>query len=148
VYSSRLDRATAAFAPETLQQLENYPWPGNIRELENVIHHALLVCDDNLIHPADLHLAPLQSKTSVVRTIATNPLEGILSELFAQNAPHLYESLTETIIRTAYRYCRNNQVQTARLLGISRNILRSHLKHLGLISSSADVIDGRIEAGM
>jgi sigma-54-specific transcriptional regulator len=145
-YSSRLGCATAAFAPETLQQLENYPWPGNIRELENVIHHALLVCHDNLVRPADLHLAPLQPKTSVVRTIATNPLEGILFELFAQNAPNLYESLTETIVRTAYRYCRNNQVQTARLLGISRNILRSHLKQLGLIGGSADAMDGRVEA--
>jgi sigma-54 dependent transcriptional regulator len=89
-------------------------------------------------------LAPLQPKTNVVRTIATNPLEGFLFELFAQNAPDLYESLTEAIIRTAYRYCRNNQVQTARLLGISRNILRAHLKRLGLIGGSTEAMNGKV----
>jgi sigma-54-specific transcriptional regulator len=104
-----------------------------------------LVCHDNLVRPADLHLAPLQSKTGVVRTIVTNPLEGFLFELFTQNAPNLYESLTETIIRTAYRYCRNNHVQTARLLGISRNILRAHLKQLGLIGSSTEAKNGKVE---
>jgi sigma-54-specific transcriptional regulator len=148
VYSGRLGCATAALAPETLPQLENYPWPGNIRELENVLHHALLVCHDNLVRPVDLHLAPLQPKANVVRTLATNPLEGLLFELFAQNAPNLYESLTATIVRTAYRYCRNNQVQTAHLLGISRNILRSHLKQLGLIGGSTEAMNGRVEEEM
>ena len=92
----------------------------------------LLVCHDNLVRPADLHLAPLQPKSPMNRTVLSNPLEGILLELFEQNAPNLYDSLTEMIIRTAYRYCKNNQVQTARLLGVSRNILRSQLKYLWL----------------
>lgn len=145
MYRDRLGCAAADFAPETLRQLEGYLWPGNIRELENVIHHALLVCHDNLVRPADLHLAPLQQqKAKVVRTIVTDPLEGLLLEFFEQNAPDLYESLIETIIRTAYRYCKNNQVQTARLLGVSRNILRSQLKHFGLIGG-AEIADGRSE---
>jgi sigma-54-specific transcriptional regulator len=45
------------------------------------------------------------------------------------------------IIRTAYRYCKNNQVQTARLLGLSRNILRSQLKYFGLIGYAEAVVE-------
>jgi sigma-54-specific transcriptional regulator len=137
IYSDRLGCATTSFAPETLRQLESYPWPGNIRELENVIHHALLICHDNVVCPADLHLAPLQQKTNTdtVSAASASPLERTLLELFENNLPHLYEFINESLIRTAYRYCRENQVQTARLLGISRNILRARLKHFGLIGS-------------
>ena len=147
MYRNRLGCAAASFTPETLNQLLAYPWPGNIRELENVIHHSLLVCHDNLVRPADLHLAPLQPKPPMNRTVLTNPLEGILLELFEQNAPNLYDSLTEMIIRTAYRYCKNNQVQTARLLGVSRNILRSQLKYFGLIGHVEAVVEGKIAEG-
>ena len=147
MYRNRLGCAAASFTPETLNQLLTYPWPGNIRELENMIHHALLVCHDNLVRPTDLHLAPLQPKTAIVNTVLTNPVEEILLELFEQNAPNLYDSLTEMIIRTAYRYCKNNQVQTARLLGISRNILRSQLKYFGLIGHAETVVEGKIAEG-
>jgi len=64
-----------------------------------------------------------------------NPLESTLLELFEQNLPHLYEFMNESLIRAAYRYCRKNQVQTARMLGISRNILRARLKHFGLLGT-------------
>jgi len=37
------------------QLLSGHSWPGNIRELENVIHHALLVCRGNVIRPEDLN---------------------------------------------------------------------------------------------
>ncbi len=134
MYRNRLGCAAAQFAPETLEQLLSYPWPGNIRELENVIHHALLVCHEDVVRPADLHLAPLQQKTSAAPVMARNPLEETLLELFEQGAPNLYARLNETIVRTAYRYCKHNQVQTARLLGVSRNILRSQLKRFGMIS--------------
>jgi len=94
------------------------------------------VCHDNVIRPVDLHLAPLQSKGKVAAPVVNTPFEHLLVELFEQNVPHLYESLTETIVRAAYRYCKSNQVQTARLLGISRNILRSQLKNFGLIGGT------------
>lgn len=136
MYRTRLGCAAASFTSETRAQLLTYPWPGNIRELENAIHHALLVCHDDLVRPTDLHLAPLQPKGTMVTPVVSSPLENLLRDLFEQNVPNLYESLNETIVRAAYRYCKNNQVQTARLLGISRNILRSQLKNFGLIGGA------------
>lgn len=136
LYCSRIGCTSVTFTAEARALLLSYPWPGNIRELENTIHHALLVCHDDVIRPLDLHLAPLQPKGGATLPVITSPFENLLVDLFEQNAPNLFDSLTETIVRSAYRYCKQNQVQTARLLGVSRNILRSQLKHFGLIGTS------------
>jgi sigma-54-specific transcriptional regulator len=64
---------------------------------------------------------------------APSPLDEALLELFEQNAPNLYARIEEALLRAAFRYCENNQLQTARLLGISRNVVRARLIQFGLI---------------
>ncbi|WP_437954050.1 sigma-54 interaction domain-containing protein [Sorangium sp. So ce296] len=147
LYAQRLGSAPAALSAEATARLLEHPWPGNIRELENAMHHALLVCRGHEVTPADLRLTALQPKAgtspppsdragaeavSQVRpTPQATSLEGALLALFEQNLPNLHEQIEETIIRTAYRYCDRNQLQTARLLGISRNIVRARLAQFG-----------------
>jgi DNA-binding protein Fis len=58
-------------------------------------------------------------------------LQQALQALFETNGSNLYEDIESTIIRAAYNYCHRNQVQAARLLGISRNIIRARLIRLG-----------------
>ena len=127
---------------EAAAVLEAYPWPGNIRELENVIHRAVLVCQDNLIQIADLHLpqvvsaAPSEPEAPAVPDALSEPegLRAVLTRLYAHDQPQLFERIQRTVTISAYEQCRRNQVQTAHLLGISRNILRTLLKRYGLIS--------------
>lgn len=57
VHSQRLGLPAPLLSPEAQQLLENYRWPGNTRELESVIHFALLVCSDS-IEPQHLGLPP------------------------------------------------------------------------------------------
>src|SRR6202167_6356470 len=126
VYGERLglkDPALSADAIDVL--LSGHSWPGNTRELENVIHHALLVCRENIVRPEDLKLSPLG-----LRTTTTGPaqpfksLHDALLALFEDGRPNLYAEIETVITRTAYEFCHRNQVQTARLLGISRNIVQ------------------------
>lgn len=56
IYSVRLQRAVPLVSEAAQQVLEAHAWPGNTRELENVIHFALLVNDGDEILPADLDL--------------------------------------------------------------------------------------------
>ncbi|HYP87005.1 MAG TPA: hypothetical protein VEQ59_02615 [Polyangiaceae bacterium] len=44
-----------------------------------------------------------------------------------RHPPHLHELIDETVLRTAYRFSRQNQLKTARLLGISRNVVRARV---------------------
>ena len=62
VYGTRLSYTTVELAPETVKALLSYQWPGNIRELENSIHHALLICAGTTVRPEDLRLPTPRSE--------------------------------------------------------------------------------------
>ncbi len=140
-YGKRLEMSEVEVTPGAERALLNYAWPGNIRELENVIHHALLICQHGKVTAADLHLSPSEASLSRSNSHhgATPPslklLENVLSDIYEQPIDDLFETLEEAIIRTAYEFCENNQVQTANLLGISRNILRHRLKRFGFLTA-------------
>jgi len=143
IYSKRLHIEEPALHPEALRLLNEYPWPGNIRELENLIHRALLVCEGEVVRPANLSL-PVVHETAapqyeqryepgIARVADTCSLEKAFASLFEIEHESLYELINQTLIAQAFEYSRGNQVQTAKLLGISRNVLRTQLKHFGMI---------------
>ncbi len=163
VYKSRLHTDIPKLAPDTIQQLLHYPWPGNIRELENVIHRALLISTSGTLYPKDLGLPPigtaplekpelkpvltaygtskLENTTSQasdlippLTTLETYQLERILNQFFESPPPNLFELVNALLVEKAYEFSNKNQVHTAKLLGISRNILRARLKELNLIA--------------
>jgi sigma-54-specific transcriptional regulator len=65
--------------------------------------------------------------------VSTTSLESALQHLCEQAPPKLFEIIEETVIRTAFDFCEENQVQTARLLDISRNVLRHKLGLYGML---------------
>ncbi|WP_444436073.1 sigma-54 interaction domain-containing protein [Pseudomonas sp. A6] len=142
-HCQRLGYQRAGLSPEAERKLLGHNWPGNIRELENAIHHALLVCRNQQVQPGDLYLADL--RTTPARAELPAPaampgeasLDAALLALYERNLPELYEHIEETVFRTAYHYCHGNQLQTARLLGISRNIVRARLEKIGEIEPSS-----------
>jgi DNA-binding NtrC family response regulator len=133
-YQQRLGLEGTELGPEATARLLQHSWPGNIRELENVIHHALLICREGRILPADLRLTALPSRSASQPAPATGApggLAGELRRLFESDAPNLYELIERTVFSTAYEFSERNQVQTARLLGISRNVVRARLMEFG-----------------
>lgn len=138
-YCRRLGYRKAELSPAARARLLAHPWPGNIRELENVIHQALLVCRHDLIEVDDLQLASALVPTNAFPVSADDvrhcTLEATLLGLFEEGRPDLYQWIEDTVMRSAFQYCQQNQLQTARLLGISRNIVRARLIRLGEIGS-------------
>ncbi len=132
MYADRLNFGDVRLSPLTEQVLLNYDWPGNIRELENAVHRALLVCPGKVLRPEDFKLSGVRI-TELSHAVSTNSLESALTRLFDQSPPKLFEVIEETVIRSAFEYCERNQVQTARLLDISRNVLRHKLGLYGLL---------------
>ena len=59
-YSQRLGYGPITISREAEHKLKSYSWPGNIRELENVIHHTLLICRNGVIERDDLRLSNMR----------------------------------------------------------------------------------------
>jgi len=153
VYGRRLGCGEPTLTAAAIARLLGHAWPGNIRELENVIHHAVVVCRDQRIDADDLRLLTLPPRAPAPAPASRSPgaaggdpLEAALLGMFEDEGPNLYERIEETVIRAAYRYCDGNQLQTARLLGISRNVVRARLIQFGLLAGAPRTTTGaRVE---
>ena len=109
--------------PQALHCLTQYHWPGNIRELRNVIRSAFAICDDNVIRLDDL---PGELRADQ-RRVSTGSASG--------NA--LARAEQETLLKVI-RANQGNLVHTAMQLGISRNALYRRLKRHGITISRVD----------
>ena len=125
----------AALAPEAEQALVSHGWPGNIRELENAVHRAILVCEGGRIGPEDLGLgtrfalAPADDPQATLEDVA----RPFVSRLLGSGHPELLDRLIGAAVREAFRQTGGNQIRTAEALGVTRNVVRTYLKNLGLI---------------
>ena len=138
-YGSRFARPAQAFAPEALERLISYDWPGNVRELDNVIHRAVLLTAGASIGISDLSIDPpanaLHAKESA--RDASRSMEDTLRSLadrwIGDGEPELLQRATTVVVQAGFDAADGNQVRAAELLGVSRNILRTQLSHLGVI---------------
>ena len=117
--------------------LLNYEWPGNIRELENVIHYALIVSTDGVITIDDLRLPGRMAEAAKVvneRTYSPDEaLQDSLEELLKNETPDLFEVVQRKLVEAAMARNRHNQVHSARALGVSRNVLRTLLQRYDML---------------
>jgi DNA-binding NtrC family response regulator len=149
-YCQRMSLPVPTVSLAAIEALHGHAWPGNIRELENVIHFALLMSGGGEIQPEHLKVgggwdatAPGASDWTAVHDGApiaartpASPLEAIAAQLrrwFEEPGESLFDDLERLMVLEAYRHCGSNQVQSAALLGISRNVLRTLLKRHGLL---------------
>ncbi len=140
-YASRLGQAPATLSPDAQDALLRYAWPGNIRELENVVHFALIVAREGVIRTHDLKLvtalsppgarsgAPSTPDTTASKTPADpaeqGALDAVIRSLISRQQPRLLQTVEACLVQHALQQAAGNQVQAARLLGITRNTLRT-----------------------
>jgi two-component system response regulator HydG len=119
LYQEKNKKSMKGFLPKTIDTLMRYDWQGNIRELENVIERAVLLCRSEYITPKDLP-PPLQGEEVGEQSIISIP-QGMTLEQVEK------EAIIQTLEETG-----GNRTQTAQILGISRKTLQNKLKEYGL----------------
>ena len=122
-YASALNRPITGFAPEALQALRHYSWPGNIRELENIIERAVNVAKSSLIAASDLPDF-LSLRQEIPREDQSSPED-------AYTGDNLYMQECRAIINTLSR-CNGNIRLAAQELGIARSALYGKLTRFGI----------------
>lgn len=119
LFCQKLQKKRISFTRESIAILNQYSWPGNVREIKNVSERAILSCDEgNQITPAQLPSSICKS------TYQTTP-----NEISASTDLNGRE---QSLIKTVLQNCNWNQSKAARTLGITRNTLRYRIKKYGI----------------
>jgi DNA-binding NtrC family response regulator len=131
------ERVVPSLSPAALKLLEAYPWPGNIRELRNVMERALLLTTDDRIGPEELPLEKMRG-APIPQLAQPAPVLPALPPAASPQLPTLppftlpqgtaprgtdYDRIIESLAR-----CNGNQTRAAKMLGMPRRTFCARLK--------------------
>lgn len=140
-YSQKLITSKPSISDRARNALLNYNWPGNIRELENNIQYALLVSGGKTIDVE--HLRFSEERDTVINFADSDLLqefENVLKRVFQEYDGEAWQVIEDKIVHSAFSSCWNNQVKTAKMLGITRNVLRNLLTRYNLLPSKNEIV--------
>ena len=148
-----MKRRAPSLSADAVGALEIYPFPGNVRELENILERALAMADDEIIDARDLRLpsAPQIPAAAAATQAAIQPIAGMTPapppahtpagadprggnprDTSTSALPSYIEEIERNAIQQALQEHRYNKTKTAAALGITFRALRYKLKKLGI----------------
>jgi DNA-binding NtrC family response regulator len=110
-------KAVRAVEQDAMYILENYPWPGNIRELRNVIERATILADGDFIEVKHLPATLVQKGEESLPTLTLAPGTTV-------------DEAERRLILLTLEHCRNNKTKAAEILGISLKTLHNKLNRI------------------
>jgi formate hydrogenlyase transcriptional activator len=141
-YAPRVGRSIDCILPAAIEQLQRYQWPGNIRELENLVERALILATTSefRIEPAMLPVAPAPSRpapstadaplaAAPPRPATHAPTDDLTEDLNAVQREHILHTLHTT------NWVIEGERGAARRLGLKPATLRHRMKKLGIARS-------------
>jgi DNA-binding NtrC family response regulator len=148
-YNARHGKGFTQISAQVIKELRAHSWPGNVRELENMIHKAVIVGQGEVLlvehlYPETFALADRTPATPAAEQ-AEDELQVLVDRLIdacqRQSELALMPTLERLVVTRVLEQVQGNQVQAARLLGISRNTLRNRIERFDLQK------DVRVRAG-
>jgi transcriptional regulator with PAS, ATPase and Fis domain len=126
-YSTRFGKTIYAIHPEVMRNLELFPWPGNIRQLENVIQQAVLTCQGDEVRVEHL---PQLVQTFRNEPGSPEPTQGSSPGTLEYNR----ETTERTAILRALEKVSFSRTRAAQLLGVSRVTLYKKMRKYKLFT--------------
>src|SRR5947208_12624160 len=120
-HTRNTSRLIKGLAPETKRMLNDYGWPGNVRQLESAIERAILLCEGDLITPEDMPSEVRQESQTAVSGGFKLPAEGIN-----------FEEVEKNLILQAMDSTDYNITKAAKLLGLTFRTLQYRLETFGI----------------
>jgi nitrogen regulation protein NR(I) len=130
-YNRKFSKEVKGISPDLLNKFKEYHWPGNVRELQGIIQGGMVICQKDFLSIEDCGWPARKSAPES----GSKDFEDILAEaasvLLNKGDENIYKEgiavFERILIKKALELTNNNQVLTAKLLGIARNTLRSKI---------------------
>ncbi|MCX5652103.1 MAG: sigma-54 dependent transcriptional regulator [Planctomycetota bacterium] len=139
--SAEIERTILGFEPDAIETMRRYHWPGNIRELENAVERAVILCDGARIGAGHLPDRVLRASTIGAQADAPSPLLKLNTAPTAPVSPQAQDARTlsqrlrdperAALLDTLEKHGWN-RTQAAKALGINRTTLYRKMRDLGL----------------
>jgi nitrogen regulation protein NR(I) len=146
-FNRELKKRIVGITPTAMEKIASHGWPGNVRQLENVLKRAMVLCQGEWILEDQVLLEKGWEKRETEEALSKKPIEDLLDILFeelskgsaASQEMDMISVIERGFILRALQKTKGNQVQAALLLGINRSTLRSkmeryHIKKEVLVS--------------
>ncbi len=124
-YNKRLAMNVKSVSKSAMNYLQNYPWPGNVRDLENAIQSAMILVKGDTVRVEDLPLR-LRGYPEISDEIMTSE-KGLEAQVL-----ELTNKIEKELIAKALEKCNQNRTNTSEILKISRKTLFNKMKQYGL----------------
>ncbi|MBX7246235.1 MAG: sigma 54-interacting transcriptional regulator, partial [Candidatus Sumerlaeaceae bacterium] len=125
---------------DAMEVLTRYQYPGNVRELENILRNCLVRLKGNQIHADDLNIgeadtpkAQLPIEIRMDDTVFDTLFEEIARRQPLPRGADAFDIIEHKLVLRALEFCKGNQSKAANFLGITRNTLRKRVKKYGVI---------------
>jgi DNA-binding NtrC family response regulator len=121
-FARKLNKKINSVDKNVVTHLMNYAFPGNVRELKNIVEHAIILCDDEVLKLKHFPLRVINNKPGKAESAAISTYD--------------LKMLERNIIMLAMSEARNNKARASKLLKISRQALDRKLEKFGMISGN------------
>ena len=137
-YASEMDKHVTGFSRQALQALLGAPWPGNVRQLQNVIEHAVVLTEHEQIQVSDLPTTPGAATLHRVESLEDRPpllseAELVETDLHRLPLKTALEYPEKILIQRALALHDGNRNSTAASLGINRSTLFNKMRKYDLL---------------
>ncbi len=133
-FNRELGKEVTRVAPETMEILRKHPWPGNLRELQSVLKQGLLRATGPILLPD--FLTPLGEASTRPAAPSGLDWDDFITTRLHEGSEELYaemlQQMEKHLLTRVLNHTGGNQLQAARILGITRGSLRTKIRALGL----------------
>jgi len=124
-FARTLNKPDLRISGEALRYLVGLPWEGNVRELENTIERAAILCSGNVIQPEDVHPDVMRSKKEAIWSPDVDFEKFIPANL---PLPEVLSGVEEEMVKRALKEANFVQARAAESLGITKSLLQYKMK--------------------
>ncbi len=135
-FNKELKKEISGITPEAMERMISFEWPGNVRQLENVLKRAMVLCQGEWITEDHLLFERIGERREAKEERSKKPMEELFDLLFeelskessTQKDLDMISAIEKELIIRALKRTNGNQAQAAQLIGLNRSTLRGKME--------------------